>query len=44
MLGDQSIYEEEGVLSPLPQAKTIELQGASGDLSLEFFAMRVGRR
>ncbi len=44
MLGDQSIYEEEGGLSPLPQASTIELQGASGDLSLEFFAMRVRRR
>jgi hypothetical protein len=43
MLGDQSIYEEEGVLSPLPQAKTIELQGASGDLTLDFYAMRVRR-
>jgi hypothetical protein len=43
MLGDESIYEEEGVLSPLPQAKTIELQGASGDLTLDFYAMRVRR-
>lgn len=43
MLGDQSIYEEEGVLSPLPQAKVIELTGSSGDLTLDFYAMRVGR-
>jgi hypothetical protein len=44
LLGDQSIYEEDGSLSPLPQATTIELQGASGDLSIDFYAMRVGRR
>lgn len=44
LLGDQSIYDEDGGLSPLPQATTIELQGASGELSLDFYAMRVGRR
>jgi hypothetical protein len=44
LLGDQSIYEEDGSLSPLPQATTIELQGASGDLSIDFYVMRVGRR
>jgi hypothetical protein len=43
MLGDQSIYEEEGVLSPLPQAHVIEVQGGSGGLTLDFYAMKLRR-
>jgi hypothetical protein len=39
--GDQTIFEEDGVLSPLPQAYTIELQGGSGGLTLDFYAMKV---
>lgn len=41
MQGSQELLEEDGDVSPLPQAQTIELQGASGDLTFDFYAMKV---
>jgi hypothetical protein len=42
MIGDQRLYDSEGPsFSPLPQAQTIRLEGAGGDLRLDFYAMRV---
>jgi hypothetical protein len=41
MWGGQPLYEEEGALSPLPQTATIKLEGASGDLLFDFYAMKV---
>jgi hypothetical protein len=41
MRGDPRLVEPEGFFSPIPQAKTIRLEGASGDLTLDFYAMKV---
>jgi hypothetical protein len=40
--GDPAVTAAEGpIFSPVPQARTLELEGAGGDLRYEFFAMRV---
>ena len=41
MAGDPALVAEEGSFSPIPQAQTIKLEGASGDLTFDFFAMKV---
>jgi hypothetical protein len=41
MWGSQELFEEDGDVSPLPQAQTIELEGASGNLTFDFYAMKV---
>lgn len=42
MRGDPRLVAEQGpAFSPIPQARTIRLEGASGELELEFFAIRV---
>jgi hypothetical protein len=44
MVGDPALAEPEGAYSPLPQAQTIEVEGPGGDLTFDFFRMKVAAR
>ncbi len=39
--GDPKLVEEEGGYSPIAQTQTIEVEGPGGDLSFDFYAMKV---
>jgi hypothetical protein len=42
--GDPKLVEPEGTYSPIGQTKTIEIEGPGGDLSFDFYAMKVAPR
>lgn len=42
--GDPKLIEPEGGYSPIGQTKTIEIEGPGGDLSFDFYAMKVAPR
>ena len=44
MAADPTLVEPEGVFSPIPQARTIAVEGPGGGLDFEFFSMRVAPR
>jgi hypothetical protein len=44
LAGDPSLVAAEGGFAPLPQASTIAVEGASGELRFEFFRTRVAPR
>lgn len=44
LVGDPALVELEGAYSPVPQAQTIEVEGPGGDLTFEFFKMKVAAR
>jgi hypothetical protein len=41
MAGDPTLVEPEGAFSPIPQARTIEVEGPGGELEFEFFTTKV---
>jgi hypothetical protein len=42
--GDPALVETEGGFSPIAQTQTIQVEGPGGDLSFDFYAMKVAAR